>query len=138
MAHSGQFAGHSTCGELWAGTGHLVRHLVGLADLLLGGAASRGWRLAEVRAVIANIAALRQARGVSWRQLSERLAGLGHPIIGLSRPGRGEGRITVDDLVALAEVLGVTPDVLLSPPEAVRAGPAAVPAALREVRNLVS
>jgi hypothetical protein len=50
----------------------------------------------------------------------------------------GERRVDVDEFVALAEVLEATPDVLLSPPETVRQAPAAVPAALREAKNLVN
>ena len=60
------------------------------------------------------------------------------PPLGLSRVLRGERRIDVDEAAALAEILGVTPDVLLSAPEAVRAVPVPVPAAVREARNLVS
>ena len=44
--------------------------------------------------------------------------------------------VDVDELVALAEVLSVTPDVLLSPPDAAVNAPAAGHAALREIRNL--
>ena len=38
------------------------------------------------------------------------------PPLGLSRMVKAERRIDVDELVALAEVLGVTPDELLAPP----------------------
>jgi transcriptional regulator with XRE-family HTH domain len=90
--------------------------------------------------LIANVERLRRARGLSLRKLSVALDEAGRPVppLGLSRMAHGERRVDVDELVALAEVLDVTPDVLLSPPEAVRAGPAAVPAALREARNLVT
>ncbi len=92
------------------------------------------------RNLIANMEHLRQVRGLSLRKLSAELDGIGRPIppLGLARIAKAERHVDVDELVALAEVLGVTPDVLLSPPEAVRAGPGAVPAALREARNLVS
>ena len=92
------------------------------------------------RNLVANVEHLRRARGLSLRKLSAALgeAGRAVPPLGLSRMANGERRVDVDELVALAEVLRVTPDVLLSPPEAVRAGPAEVPAALREARNLVS
>jgi transcriptional regulator with XRE-family HTH domain len=92
------------------------------------------------RNLIANVEYLRQVRRLSQRKLSAELDRIGRPIapLGLSRLVRGQRRVDVDELVALAGVLGVTPDVLLSPPEAVRQGPAPVPAALREARNLAS
>ena len=39
------------------------------------------------------------------------------PVLGLSRMFKAERRVDVDEAVALAEVLGVTPDVLLAPPD---------------------
>lgn len=89
--------------------------------------------------LIANLEYLRQVRGLSMRKLSAGLEGIGRPIppLGLSRIVRGQRRVDVDELVALAEVLEVTPDVLLSAPEAVKAAPAPVPAAVREARSLV-
>jgi transcriptional regulator with XRE-family HTH domain len=47
----------------------------------------------------------------------------------------GERRVDVDELAALAEVLDVTPDVLLAPPDA---APAPDHAALREARELAA
>jgi transcriptional regulator with XRE-family HTH domain len=90
--------------------------------------------------LIANVEYLRQVRGLSARKLSAELDKAGRPIppLGLARMARGERRVDVDELVALAEVLEVTPDVLLSPPEAVRRNLAQVPAVLREASNLVS
>jgi hypothetical protein len=92
------------------------------------------------RNLIANVEYLRQVRGLSLRKLSAELDRIGRPVppLGLSRVSHAQRRVDVDELVALAEVLEVTPDVLLSPPEAVKQLPAAVPAALREARNLVS
>lgn len=92
------------------------------------------------RNLIANVEYLRQVRGLSYRKLSAELGRVGRPIfpLGLSRMAHELRRTDVDDLVALAEVLGVTPDVLLSPPETVKAGPAEVPAAVREARNLTA
>lgn len=92
------------------------------------------------RNVIANVEWIRAERGVSARRLSALLEASGRPIppLGIARMQQAARRVDVDELVALAEVLGVTPDVLLSPPETVRAARAPVPAVLREARNLVS
>jgi transcriptional regulator with XRE-family HTH domain len=92
------------------------------------------------RNLIANVEYLRQARGLSWRQLSAELDGIGRPIppLGLGRMLKGERRVDVDEAAALAEVLDVTPDVLLSAPEAVRRPRVEVPAAVREARNLTA
>jgi transcriptional regulator with XRE-family HTH domain len=78
------------------------------------------------RSLAANIERLRQALGLSPRKLSAELDKAGRPIPphSLARIARGERRVDVDELVALAKVLGVTPDVLLSSPEEVRAAPA--------------
>ena len=67
--------------------------------------------------VIANIKQLRQSKGLNYKQLSERLESLGRPIpvLGLSRLERGERRVDVDDLVALAIALETTPNRLLLP-----------------------
>jgi len=65
-----------------------------------------------------NIQRLREARRFSYAELSNRLTQAGHPIPGyqLGRLEAGERRIDVDDLAALAGVLGVTPGELLEPP----------------------
>jgi transcriptional regulator with XRE-family HTH domain len=91
------------------------------------------------RNLIANVEYLRRKLGLSLNKLSAELDKAGRPIppLGLARTAKGERRIDVDELVALAAVLDVTPDVLLSPPEAVKRNPAEVPAVLREARNLV-
>lgn len=67
--------------------------------------------------VLTNIKRLRQARGLTYKELSDRLERLGRPIpvLGLSRLEKGERRVDVDDLVALALALGVTPNRLMLP-----------------------
>lgn len=62
---------------------------------------------------------VREARGrVPLRELSDKLAGVGRPILasGIHKIERAERRVDVDDLVALALVLGRTPNQLLIPP----------------------
>ncbi|SFT96989.1 hypothetical protein SAMN05660657_04306 [Geodermatophilus amargosae] len=62
---------------------------------------------------------LRRLRGsLTLAQLSERLAEVGRPILpsGLSKIEQGARSVDVDDLVALAVVLGATPNALLLPP----------------------
>ena len=66
--------------------------------------------------VAANVKALRKARGnMTLDELARRLRDLGHPILksGLSKIETGERRVDVDDLVALAIALQVTPNRLL-------------------------
>lgn len=66
--------------------------------------------------VAANVKALRKARGnMTLDDLAGRLRELGHPILksGLSKIESGERRVDVDDLVALAIALQVTPNRLL-------------------------
>jgi 8-oxo-dGTP pyrophosphatase MutT (NUDIX family)/transcriptional regulator with XRE-family HTH domain len=65
--------------------------------------------------VAQNLAALRIARGLSQPQLAERLARYGRPIAAavLSKTEQLDRRVDVDDLVALAIALGVTPNRLL-------------------------
>jgi transcriptional regulator with XRE-family HTH domain len=60
---------------------------------------------------------IRHERGLDLRELADRLAEEGHPIklAQLSKLERGERRVDVDDLVALALVLNVTPNQLLMP-----------------------
>jgi transcriptional regulator with XRE-family HTH domain len=71
-------------------------------------------------AVIGNIERIRAARGISLTALSERLGAAGRPIGGtvLHRQSQGKRRVDADDLVAFAEVLGVTVADLLEPPPA--------------------
>lgn len=65
-----------------------------------------------------NIQRLRENRQFSYRDLSHRLTQAGHPIpeSDLGRLEAGERRIDVDDLVAIANILDVTPGELLEPP----------------------
>jgi 8-oxo-dGTP pyrophosphatase MutT (NUDIX family)/transcriptional regulator with XRE-family HTH domain len=69
------------------------------------------------RYVFANLKDLREARGLGYKQLAERLEQLGRPIptLGLSRIESGERRVDADDLVALAVALDVNPSALLLP-----------------------
>lgn len=59
----------------------------------------------------------REARGLSYAELSRRLGELGRdiPSLGLRRIEVGERRVDADDLVALAIALDVTPLALLFP-----------------------
>lgn len=76
------------------------------------------------RTVAANVHRLRKAKGMSTRALASALNELGRPITG-SGVTRLEGlteaaapnprRVDVDDLVALAQVFGVSPSALLLP-----------------------
>ena len=70
------------------------------------------------RNLIGNVERLRAERGLSLNRLSALLEGAAGavPPLGLSRMRNAERRTDVDELVALAEVLDVTPDVLLAPP----------------------
>src|SRR5262249_21828276 len=65
----------------------------------------------------ANLKQIRQERGVSYAELARRLRFLQHPILdtGLMKIEKGERRVDVDDLVALALALGVTPNRLIMP-----------------------
>jgi transcriptional regulator with XRE-family HTH domain len=67
--------------------------------------------------VAANLRRIRQERGLSYAELARRLAAVGHPILdtGLIKVEKGERRVDVDDLVALAVALGTTPNRLLLP-----------------------
>lgn len=64
-----------------------------------------------------NLRRIRQERGLSYAELSRRLTGIGHPILdtGLLKIEKGDRRIDIDDLVALAVALGTTPNRLLLP-----------------------
>jgi transcriptional regulator with XRE-family HTH domain len=65
----------------------------------------------------ANLKQIRQERGVSYAELARRLRSLLHPILdtGVMKIEKGERRVDVDDLVALALALGVTPNRLILP-----------------------
>ena len=64
-----------------------------------------------------NIRQLREARKLTYTELSAKLAKLGRPIpvLGLSRIEKGRRRVDADDLVALALALRVNPGALLLP-----------------------
>jgi transcriptional regulator with XRE-family HTH domain len=64
-----------------------------------------------------NVSELRRKRGMSLTALSEEMSRVGRPILstGLSKIETGERRVDVDDLVALALALGVSPARLLLP-----------------------
>lgn len=67
------------------------------------------------RAVADNVRRLRGEMSIA--ELARRLdqAGRRIPVLGLSQVERGERRVDADDLVALAQVLGVSPATLLMP-----------------------
>ena len=79
------------------------------------------------RNLIANVERLRAERGLSLNRLSALLEEAGRPVppLGLSRMVKAERRVDVDELAALAAVLGVTPDVLLAPPGEAGSAPGA-------------
>lgn len=65
-----------------------------------------------------NLRRIRQEQGLSYAELARRLAGIGHPILdtGLLKIEKGDRRVDVDDLMALAIALGTTPNRLILPP----------------------
>lgn len=67
------------------------------------------------RRVAANVRAIRFLGNLSTATLSRRLAEIGHPIhaTGITKIEKGTRRVDVDDLAALAQALGVEPEVLL-------------------------
>ncbi|MEV8307863.1 helix-turn-helix transcriptional regulator [Streptomyces flavidovirens] len=64
-----------------------------------------------------NLTRLRKVRGFTTRQLSGALERAGRPIpaSGITRMEKAERQVTVDELMALAVVLGVSPSSLLLP-----------------------
>ncbi|WP_326719831.1 helix-turn-helix domain-containing protein [Streptomyces sp. NBC_00243] len=84
--------------------------------------AARSWEIgpAGVRAA-RTIEILRTERGLSQRQLARNVTALGHPMSNtmLSRIERTQRRCDIDDLVALAEAVHVSPPVLLGDPRLV-------------------
>lgn len=90
------------------------------------------------RNLIANVERLRTEQGLSLNRLSALLeeAGRAVPPLGLSRLAKAERRTDVDELVALSEVLGVTPDELLAPPGTRK--PGKDHAAIRAAQDLVT
>lgn len=69
------------------------------------------------RTLIESLKELLEARGLSFNRASMALEELGRPIppLGLSRLASGNRRVDVDELVALAVLLGVSPSALLVP-----------------------
>jgi transcriptional regulator with XRE-family HTH domain len=64
-----------------------------------------------------NIKRIREGQRITYVELAERLESVGRtiPVLGLRRIERGERRVDVDDLLALAYALGVPPvDLLVS------------------------
>jgi len=92
------------------------------------------------RNLIANVERLRAQRGLSLRKLSAELAKAGRPIIpiGLSRMINAARRVDVDELVALAGILGVTPAELLAPPGEAAADPPPEHASAAAARQLAA
>lgn len=64
-----------------------------------------------------NVRRIREARGLTYAELSRRLERRGNPIapLGLTRIETGFRRVDVDDLMALAHALDVNPTTLLLP-----------------------
>lgn len=79
--------------------------------------------------VAQNVRDLRKERGLHLADLSERLDKLGHPLAlnVLSKLENGDRRVDVDDLVALAIALDVTPNRLLLTADGDREGVALTP-----------
>lgn len=76
--------------------------------------------------VAANVKQVREARRLSLEALSQRMGELGRPILrtGIAKIESGERRVDVDDLMALAIALEVTPNrLLLVSPVSDRADP---------------
>lgn len=83
------------------------------------GRRSEGW--GPVSNVVAqNLLRVRKARRFTTQQLAVRLVELGQPIpaSGITRIEKGDRRVDVDDLMALAVALNVAPTTLLLPPTA--------------------
>lgn len=68
-------------------------------------------------AVRANIIRIREGQNLSYAEVTRRLteAGRAIPELGLRNIERGQRKVDVDELVALAQVLGVAPITLLMP-----------------------
>lgn len=67
--------------------------------------------------VSASLARLRQEQRLTYTEISARLTALGQPIptIGLTRIEKGERRVDIDEVVALAQVFNVPPIMLMFP-----------------------
>lgn len=91
-----------------------------------GGGEQSGDHVAD--ALAQNIRRMRERRGMSYVELSERLTRTGRaiPVLGLRRIERGARRVDAGDLLALALVLGATPVDLLVSVEADHGQPYAI------------
>src|SRR5664280_2511629 len=79
---------------------------------------ARAVELGDVgRSVAHNVKALREARGLTQTDVSDRMRTIGRPLLptGVLKVEQGTRRVDVDDLVALALVFDVPPDELLGP-----------------------
>lgn len=67
--------------------------------------------------VASNVARIRTSQNLTWTQLSDRLSDLGWNLtpVAVKNIESERRRVTVDDLVALAVALGVSPVTLLTP-----------------------
>lgn len=67
--------------------------------------------------VAESVRRIRESRGLTYAKLAERLIRVGRPIpvLGLSRIEKGDRRVDIDDLVALARALRVPPILLIFP-----------------------
>lgn len=80
--------------------------------------ASRTLELGDIgKATAANVRLVRGRRGMTQRDLADRMGELGRPLLasGVAKIEAGERRVDVDDLTALAVALNVTPARLLLP-----------------------
>lgn len=84
---------------------------------MLGMAGKKNELGATGATVAANVKRLREEQNLTYAELSRRLEATGRPVpvLGLSRVENGTRRVDVDDLMALAVALGVSPATLLMP-----------------------
>lgn len=107
--------------QILGDTKRLTRRSLLLTLIPMSDEQPKGRRTIEVgttgRIVAANLLRLRNAQGLTTRQLSAALerAGRQIPPSGITRMEKAERVVTTDDLVALAVVLGVSPSALLLP-----------------------
>jgi transcriptional regulator with XRE-family HTH domain len=86
-----------------------------MSDLQLVPPSSAPVQAATGRTVAANLAHFRKLRGLTYEQLAAILSDRNHSIsaLALSRVERLQRRVDVDDLVALADALNLSPLALL-------------------------
>lgn len=87
-----------------------------------------------------NIKRIREGQRLTFVEVSERLTSVGRqiPVLGLRRIERGERRVDVDDLFALAYVLGVPPLYLLIPNDLAGDAPYSIAPAVEATADAVS